>query len=155
MHLIRSDGSYELSDDKTRLDVAKVADWLATDAYWAIGRPHATTEAAIEGSDAYGVYAPDSTQAAFCRVVTDRATFGWLCDVYVDRAHRGRGIARWMVAALRDEYGATGMRRLLLATGDAHDVYAAVGFAPLAKPEMWMELSFTPQPDPPAARVQA
>jgi len=56
-----------------------------------------------------------------------------------------------MVTALRDEYKATGMRRLLLATGDAHEVYASVGFAPLAKPEIWMELAFTPQPEPPAA----
>jgi GNAT superfamily N-acetyltransferase len=76
--------------------------------------------------------------------VTDWATFAWLCDVYVDRAHRGKGIARWMVAALRDEYDATGMRRTLLATADAHGVYAAAGFAPLAKPAIWMEISFRP-----------
>jgi GNAT superfamily N-acetyltransferase len=150
MHVISDDGRYELSDDKDRLDVARAAEWLATDAYWAIGRPLAVTQAAIAASDAYGVYAQDGTQVAFCRVVTDRATFGWLCDVYVDRAHRGNGIGRWMVGALRDEYAATGMRRLLLATGDAHGVYAAVGFAPLAKPEMWMELAFTPQPEPSA-----
>jgi GNAT superfamily N-acetyltransferase len=155
MHVIHTDGSYHLSDDKARLDVARVADWLATDAYWAIGRPRATVEASIAASDAYGVYTPDDSQVAFCRVVTDRATFGWLCDVYVDRAHRGRGIARWMVAAVRDEYAATGMRRLILATGDAHDVYAAVGFTPLVKPEIWMELAFTPQPDPPSAHRPA
>ena len=138
---------YELSDDKARLDIAKVADWLATNAYWAIGRPLATTEAAIAASDAYGVYAPDGVQVAFCRVVTDRATFGWLCDVYVDRAHRGRGIGHWMVAAVRDECAAAGLRRLLLATNDAHGVYAEVGFTPLAKPERWMELEFAAQPD--------
>jgi GNAT superfamily N-acetyltransferase len=145
MHVISTHASYELSDDKARLDVATVADWLATDAYWAIGRPRATTEAAIAASDTYGVYDPDGEQVAFCRVVTDRATFGWLCDVYVDRAHRGRGIARWMVAAVRDEYAAAGIRRLLLATNDAHSVYAAVGFTPLLKPERWMELAFTEQ----------
>ena len=147
MHVISTHDVYELSDDKARLDVAKVADWLATDAYWAIGRPLVTTEAAIAASDAYGVYAPDGEQVAFCRVVTDRATFGWLCDVYVDRAHRGRRIGHWMVAAVCDEYAAAGLRRLLLATDDAHGVYAAVGFTPLAKPERWMELGFAAQPD--------
>jgi len=150
--VISTHESYELSDDKDRLEVAKVADWLATDAYWAIGRPRATVQASIAGSDAYGVYAADGEQVAFCRVVTDRATFGWLCDVYVDRAHRGSGIARWMVAAVRDEYAAIGVRRLLLATGDAHGVYAAVGFVPLVKPEMWMELAPTAQPEPPTTR---
>src|ERR1051326_1840139 len=104
MHLIRTDGAYELSDDKTRLDVDKVSTWLSTDAYWAIGRPRATIEASIAGSDAYGVDTPEGVQVAFCRMVTDRATFGWLCDVYVDRAHRGKGIGQWMVGALRDEY---------------------------------------------------
>jgi GNAT superfamily N-acetyltransferase len=143
VHVISTHDVYELSDDKSRLDVAKVADWLATDAYWALGRPLATTEAAIAASDVYGVYAPGGEQAAFCRVVTDRVTFGWLCDVYVDRAHRGNGIGHWMVAAVRDEYAALGLRRLILATNDAHGVYAAVGFTPMANPERWMELEFS------------
>jgi len=146
MQLSRPDG-YELDDDTARLDLDLVHTWLSTDAYWALGRPRPVLDAAVAGSDNYGIYTAEGTQAAFCRVVTDRATFGWLCDVYVDRAHRGRGLGRWMVAALRDHYTKPGFRRLLLATNDAHGVYAAVGFGPLLTPERWMELSFETVPE--------
>ncbi|HEY3869296.1 MAG TPA: GNAT family N-acetyltransferase [Actinocrinis sp.] len=141
MHLKRDDG-YEFSDDKTRLDLDAVSEWLSTDAYWALGRPRRKTEAAIAASEAYGVYAPDGSQAAFARMVTDHETFAWLCDVYVARPHRGAGLGKWMVAALRDEYQAMGLKRILLATNDAHGVYATAGFTPLAAPERWMELNF-------------
>jgi GNAT superfamily N-acetyltransferase len=149
MHLKRDDG-YELSDDKSRIDVDLVGEWLATDAYWALGRPRRKTAAAIEASESYGIYAPDGSQAAFARMVTDRETFAWLCDVYVARPHRGRGLGTWMVGALRDEYQAMGLRRILLATNDAHGVYATAGFTPLAAPERWMELEFN-RPGPAAA----
>jgi GNAT superfamily N-acetyltransferase len=149
MHLKRDDG-YELSDDKARLDVDRVSEWLSTDAYWALGRPRGKTEASIAASDAYGIYAPDGSQAAFARMVTDRETFAWLCDVYVARPHRGVGLGKWLVAALRDEYQVMGIRRILLATNDAHGVYATAGFTPLAAPERWMELSFE-RPDPASA----
>lgn len=140
--LISRDDGYELSDDPGRLDVDRVHRWLATDAYWALGRPRDVLERAIDGSTAYGVYRPtDGAQVAFARVITDGATFAWLCDVYVDPAHRGRGLARWMVGAVRDELLARGVRRILLATWDAHGVYAALGFAPLAEPAHWMELT--------------
>jgi GNAT superfamily N-acetyltransferase len=146
MQLTRPDG-YQLDDDKSRLDVDRVHLWLSTDAYWAVGRTRATLDAAIAHSDTYGVYAADGTQTAVCRVVTDYATFGWLCDVYVDRDHRARGLGRWMVTAVHERYAAIdGFRRLLLATNDAHGVYAAVGFVPLLKPERWMESNFNPVP---------
>jgi GNAT superfamily N-acetyltransferase len=139
MRLERTDG-FVISDDKTLLDVDRVHTWLSTDAYWATGRGRRTVEESIAGSDAYGVYGPDGAQVAFCRVVTDRATFGYLCDVYVDRAHRGTGIGKWMVAAVRDVYAPLGMRRLLLATLDAHGLYSGAGFVPLRDPGLWMEL---------------
>lgn len=149
MHLKRDDG-YELSDDKSRLDLALVSEWLSTDAYWALGRPRRKTEAAVAASEAYGIYAPDGSQAAFARMVTDYETFAWLCDVYVARPHRGVGLGKWMVAGLRDEYRAMGIRRILLATNDAHGVYATAGFTPLAAPERWMELEFE-RPKPASA----
>jgi GNAT superfamily N-acetyltransferase len=79
-------------------------------------------------------------QVAFARVVTDSVTFAWLCDVYVDRAERGRGLGTWMVGAIRDELSTRGVRRILLATADAHGVYAKLGFTPLAELDWWMEL---------------
>jgi GNAT superfamily N-acetyltransferase len=72
--------------------------------------------------------------------VTDRATFAWICDVYVDHAARGRGLATWLVGATCDHLRGLGVRRLLLATADAHGVYAKLGFEPLARPDIWMAL---------------
>lgn len=81
-------------------------------------------------------------QVAYARVITDRATFAWLCDVYVDPAVRGKGIGTALVTAVRDDVRAYGVRRVLLATHDAHEVYAPIGFRPLERPDQWMALIF-------------
>lgn len=134
---------YELSDDPDRVDVGRVHHWLSTDAYWAIGRPREKQESAIRGSLNFGVYEVGSgEQVAYARVVTDRTTFAWLCDVYVDRSARGKGLGTALVAAVREHLRPYGLRRILLATHDAHGVYAKLGFAPLAKPDQWMALVF-------------
>lgn len=134
---------YELSTDPARLDPARVHQWLSTDAYWALGRPREKQDRAIAGSLNFGVYDTVSgEQVAYARVVTDRATFAWLCDVYVDRSVRGKGIGTAMVAAVREHLRSFGLRRIMLATHDAHGVYAKLGFAPLERPEQWMALSF-------------
>lgn len=133
---------YEISTDPARLDRALVHRWLATDAYWALGRSREQQDTAIDNSLNFGVYAPDpgGRQVAYARVVTDRATFAWLCDVYVARGARGAGVGSGLVAAVRDHLAPYGLRRILLATGDAHGVYAKFGFAPLADPSQWMAL---------------
>ncbi|MFE7766733.1 GNAT family N-acetyltransferase [Streptomyces sp. NPDC057438] len=134
-------GGYEMSDDPARLDVARIHHWLSTDAYWALGRPREKLESAIRGSLNFGVYEEGSgQQVAYARVVTDRATFAWLCDVYVDPSVRGKGLGTAMVAAVRDHLRPYGLRRVLLATHDAHGVYAKLGFEPLAEPDRWMAL---------------
>jgi GNAT superfamily N-acetyltransferase len=138
--IARADG-YEISIDPARLDLDLVHRWLSTDAYWALGRPHEVVVRAAETSLLFGVYARDGTQVAVARAVTDSATFAWLCDVYVARAERGRGLGSWLVGVARDELRARGVRRILLATADAHGLYAEHGFAPLAQPERWMELT--------------
>ncbi|MFC9894461.1 GNAT family N-acetyltransferase [Nocardia sp. NPDC127579] len=132
---------YELSTDATRLDVDRVHEWLSTDAYWAMGRPRANQDAAIAGSLNFGVYDSISgAQVAYARVVTDLATFAWLCDVYVDRSVRGKGFGTALVTGIRAHLARHGVRRVLLATADAHDVYAKVGFHPLETPDEWMIL---------------
>ncbi|MFJ8579155.1 GNAT family N-acetyltransferase [Micromonospora sp. NPDC093277] len=137
--LTRPDG-YQISTDPTRLDLDRVHRWLATDAYWAIGRERDIVEHAFAGSIGFGVYRPgDGQQVAVARVVTDRATFAWLCDVYVDRAERGRGLGSWLAGAVRDHLAELGVRRIVLATLDAHEVYAKVGFSPV-EPDRWMQL---------------
>ncbi|MFJ7333514.1 GNAT family N-acetyltransferase [Streptomyces sp. NPDC101110] len=134
---------YEISTDPSRVDRERVHHWLSTDAYWALGRPRETQERAIEGSLNFGVFDTVSgEQVAYARVITDRATFGWLCDVYVDRSVRGKGVGSALVAAVREELRSSGVRRVLLATHDAHGVYERYGFAPLERPEQWMALIF-------------
>ncbi|GHC83214.1 GNAT family N-acetyltransferase [Streptomyces violaceochromogenes] len=136
---------YEISTDPARVDRGRVHHWLSTDAYWALGRPREKQDRAIEGSLNFGVYETVSgEQIAYARVITDRATFGWLCDVYVDPSVRGKGIGGALVAAVRDELRSHGVRRVLLATHDAHEVYARHGFAALERPGDWMALVFGP-----------
>ncbi|MEU1574537.1 GNAT family N-acetyltransferase [Streptomyces collinus] len=136
---------YEISTDPARVDRERVHHWLSTDAYWALGRPREKQDRAIEGSLNFGVYETVSgEQVAYARVITDRATFGWLCDVYVDPSVRGKGVGGALVAAVRDELRSYGVRRVLLATHDAHKVYARHGFAALERPEEWMALVFGP-----------
>ncbi|NML53512.1 GNAT family N-acetyltransferase [Streptomyces sp. R302] len=134
-------GRYEISADPARLDAARVHHWISTDTYWGVGRPREKQDAAIAGSLNFGAYHRDTGEiAAYARVVTDRATFAWLCDVYVDRPARGTGLGTALVAAALDHMEAYGLRRTLLSTADAHGVYAKLGFTPLENPDKWMAL---------------
>ncbi|WP_055587510.1 GNAT family N-acetyltransferase [Streptacidiphilus griseoplanus] len=131
---------YGIDTDPARIDRVLVHRWLSTDAYWALGRSPETMDRAVDASLNFGAYDGSGTQCGYARVVTDLATFAWLCDVYVDRAHRGRGLGQALAAAVRDHLAPYGLRRVLLATGDAHGVYERVGFRPLADPQRWMVL---------------
>ncbi|MGV9883722.1 GNAT family N-acetyltransferase [Streptomyces sp. NPDC003006] len=134
-------GAYEISADPARIDAARVHRWLSTDAYWALGRARAKQDAAIAGSLNFGAYEGSSgEQVAYARVVTDLATFAWLCDVYVSQAARGKGLGTALVDAVRTHLEPFGLRRVLLATADAHGVYEKVGFKTLETPEKWMAL---------------
>ncbi|MET7640473.1 GNAT family N-acetyltransferase [Streptomyces sp. NPDC005438] len=138
-HLPEADLDYEISTDPDRLDVDRVHHWLSTDAYWALGRDRERQRAAMDASLNFGLYATDSgEQLAYARVVTDLATFAYLCDVYVDRAHRGRGLGGALVRAVTERLEPHGLRRMLLATEDAHQLYARYGFEPLNAPGTWM-----------------
>jgi len=130
---------YEISTDPARLDVELVHRWLSQDAYWALGRPRDKHDRAIANSLNFGAYdSASGAQVGFARVVTDQATFAWLCDVYVDPAVRGKGLGTALATAARDYLAPSGLRRIMLATADAHEVYAKVGFTPLADQAKWM-----------------
>jgi GNAT superfamily N-acetyltransferase len=134
---------YEISADTARVDIDRVHHWLSTDAYWAIGRSREKQLRAITGSLNFGAYdSASGEQVAYARIITDHATFAWLCDVYVDPSVRGKGLGTALVAAVRDHLEPLGLRRLLLATHDAHGVYAKLGFEPLERPDQWMALMF-------------
>jgi GNAT superfamily N-acetyltransferase len=139
MLIKRSDG-FEIDNARERLDRARVHEWLSTDAYWAVGRDADRTARAIDNSECFGVYGPDGTQVAFARAVTDHATFAWICDVYVAREHRGLGLGTWLAQSIHAHLLEAGLPRLVLATADAHGVYAKAGFVPLARPTRWMEV---------------
>ncbi|WP_431781408.1 GNAT family N-acetyltransferase [Streptomyces chumphonensis] len=130
---------YELSTDPDRLDLDRVHHWLSTDAYWALGRGREKQERAVAGSLNFGVYARSGgEQVAYARVVTDHATFAWLCDVYVARSVRGAGIGTALVEGVCAELEPSGLRRVLLATADAHGLYAKSGFRPMPEPDQYM-----------------
>lgn len=133
----REDG-FEISTDAARLDVDAVHNWLSNESYWARGRAFDVVERSIVNSLNFGVYDAGGTQVGFARVVTDSATFGWLCDVYIDKSQRGHGLGSWMVTVIRDHLAALGLKRVILATADAHEVYAKVGFKPLDEPARYM-----------------
>ncbi|WP_030302974.1 GNAT family N-acetyltransferase [Streptomyces katrae] len=132
---------YEISTDPTRLDPALIHQWLSQDSYWAVGRSREKQDMALASSFNFGVYdSVSGAQVGYARVVTDSATFAWLCDVYIARDARGKGLGTALATAVRDRLSPYGLRRIVLATADAHAVYAKVGFASLEKPEKWMTL---------------
>jgi GNAT superfamily N-acetyltransferase len=130
---------YTVSDDTARIDMGFVHTWLSTRSYWARGRPRAVTEAAVSRSVNLGLYDRAGDPAGYCRWVTDGATFAWLCDVFVDEAHRGNGLGKFLVATAT-EHAEVRDLRLLLGTKDAHELYRRFGFTELAAPERYMEV---------------
>ncbi len=129
--------TFELSDDRDRLDIDRIHGWLAS-SYWSPGIERKLVERAIAGSHPIGAYR-DGVQLGFARAITDRATFAWIADVFVDDGARGQGIGRAMVGWFVDHPDLAGIRRIGLVTADAHGVYAKLGFQPLLRPERYME----------------
>ena len=130
---------YTISTDKSRLDVAMIHRYLSEESYWAKDIPRDLVERAIENSICFGAYDADQ-QVGFARVVTDRAAFAYIGDVFVLDSHRGRGVAKQLMQAIRDHPDLQRLRRWHLLTRDAHALYRQFGFQDLAKPEMHMEI---------------
>ena len=128
-----------ISDDPALLDRAFVHRFLSERSYWAQGVPREIVDRALEHSLCLGVYR-GGQQIGFARAVTDFATFAWLADVFVVEDNRGNGVGKKVVAAVLAHPRLQGLRRFLLGTRDAHDLYARFGFKPLAYPERFMEI---------------
>jgi GNAT superfamily N-acetyltransferase len=131
-------GDYEVSTARDRIDLAVVHGFLAA-SYWAHDIPVDIVRRALAGSLNFGLYRADA-QVGLARFVTDHATFGYLADVFVLPPHRSQGLATWMVGAALTHPVVQGLRRVMLATRDQHALYARIGFAPLARPERFMEI---------------
>ena len=134
-----------ISDDPARFDADAMHDFLEVEGYWAQGRTRDQTSVGAANSVVLGVYGPDGAMVGGARVVTDRASFGWLTDVYVLAEHRGLGLGRAVVAAACEHPSVAGIKRLLLRTADAHELYRSLGFTEPPAPERWMELRPEPR----------
>jgi GNAT superfamily N-acetyltransferase len=132
----RRDG-YLVSTDRSRLDLEVIHGYLSS-SYWAAGVPEEVVRRSIEDSLCFGVYRGEE-QVGFARVITDRATFAYLADVFVLEGHRGRGLGRWLVEVVLSHPELRGLRRWMLATRDAHELYRRYGFAELGRPGIFME----------------
>jgi GNAT superfamily N-acetyltransferase len=127
---------YSLSDDPARLDLDAIHGFLSR-SYWSPDIPRETVARAIENSLCFGVYLGE-TQVGFARLVTDRATFAYLADVFVLEEHRGRGLSRALMELVMSHPEVQGLRRWLLATRDAHGLYRKFGFVDLANPAVFL-----------------
>lgn len=130
---------FRLTSDPGAMDPDAVHAYLSR-SYWARDIPKALVERSMRGSLCFGIFHADR-QVAFARVVTDRATFAWLCDVYVLEEVRGRGFGKWLMEAVVAHPDLQGLRRFVLGTRDAHGLYARFGFKPLARPDIFLEIN--------------
>lgn len=138
----RRDG-FTITTDPQAFDIDAIHEFLSEKAYWCLGIPRPVLEKAIERSLCFGLL-EGPRQVGFARVVTDRATFAWLCDVYVIESHRGRGLGDWLIASLLEHPDLRSLRRMVLATRDAHALYRRNGFEVLPMPERWMAIIAKP-----------
>jgi len=143
---------YVVSSDTTHVDRDLVYRFLRDEAYWSLGLPRDVFDRGLEHSLCFSAFDGDPArggkQAGFARVVTDRATFAWLCDVFVVPAHRGRGVSKRLLDAVMAHPDLERVRNFLLATRDAHGLYARYGFTPLAEPARWLALRRHYRPEP-------
>ena len=133
------DARFRFSDDPDDIDRERVHHWLSEQAYWALGRARDVQDAAIDASRNFAVIdTATGAQVAYARVVTDGVTFAWLCDVFVDPEVRGECVGIGLIEGVVTALEPLGLRRILLATADAHGLYEKFGFAALVQPERWM-----------------
>jgi GNAT superfamily N-acetyltransferase len=133
-------GDWEVSDSPARIDVARVHAWLSVESYWSQGIALATFERAIGSSLVFGLYRRGH-QAGFARVVTDRATFAYLCDVWIEATARGEGLGTWLLECVFAHPDLRGLRRFCLITRDAQRLYAKFGFVAMPDPSRYMEIN--------------
>lgn len=131
-------GDYTVSSDPARIDLAVVHGYLSR-SYWAPGIPIEVVQRSMAHSLCFGLY-QGHAQVGFARVVTDQATFAYIADVFVLEAHRGKGLAKWLVRIILDDHRLQGLRRFLLATRDAHALYRRFGFTEPARPASFLEI---------------
>jgi GNAT superfamily N-acetyltransferase len=127
-----------VTTDPARMDVDAIHAYLAR-AYWCVGIPRETVERALHHSLCFGLF-DGAAQVGFARLVTDHVTFAYLCDVYVLESHRGRGLGKWLIECVMAHPCMSGLRRIMLVTNDAHELYRRFGFVEATDPQKLMEI---------------
>ena len=131
--------NFIISTDKSKLDIPYIHQFLSNESYWAAGIPYDIVEKSIENSLCFGIY-DGRKQIGFARIITDEATFGYLADVFVDVAYRGKGLGKWLMEIIMKLPFISLLRGFMLATKDAHTLYEQYGFTSLSNPERFMRL---------------
>ena len=151
MHVIMNDDAFlkkgfKISTDKSLIDFEVVYKYLNGDSYWAKGIQAEKLRKAVENSMCFGVYDRENNQVGFARVITDQATFAYICDLFILPGFRGLGLSKWLVQSILGHPELQGLRRWSLATADAHGLYNQFGFTQITRPEVWMEIFSPYQP---------
>jgi N-acetylglutamate synthase-like GNAT family acetyltransferase len=131
-------GGFTISTEKEKMDIDLIHSFLNR-TYWAEGISKEIIRRSIEGSLCFGVFENDK-QVGFARMVTDKATFAYLADVFIIEEYRGRGLSKWLMEVMMSHPDLQGLRRMILATKDAHGLYKQFGFTPLINVDRWMHI---------------
>lgn len=129
---------YSITTDKTKMDLHVIHSFL-THSYWAEGISTSTVQRSIDGSLCFGVFV-NNKQIGFARMITDEATFAYLADVFILEEYRGRGLSKWLMEVIMSYPALQGLRRMMLATRDAHGLYKQFGFVPITNADRWMQI---------------
>ncbi len=131
---------YTITTDASRMDAPRIHRYLSEESYWAKGVPLEVVERSIENSLCFAVLDVTGNIAGFARVITDKATFAYLADVFILEEHRGQGLSKRLVETIVSHPELQNLRRWMLATRDAHVLYSRyASFQPIASPDLWME----------------
>lgn len=129
---------YRVSSEREEMNFDVIHNYISR-TYWAEGIPKETLKKALDNSLCFGVFSSKGELVGFARMVTDQATFAYLADVFIDEAHRGKGLSKWLMQEVHDHPSLQGLRRILLATRDAHSLYQQFGYTPLSSPATFMQ----------------
>jgi GNAT superfamily N-acetyltransferase len=140
MHIINeSRGEFLISTDVSKLDKKAIHNYLSNESYWSKNIPYEKVEAAILNSLNFGVYAGER-QIGYARIVTDYTIVAYLGDVFIIEEYRGKGLAKWLMEVIMNHKDLQGLRRWILLTRDAHELYKKYGWKEIASADRWMEI---------------
>ena len=143
MAIERKRDGFLISSDKDLLQLDRVHRFLSQEGYWCLDVPRVIVENAAAASLCYGLYSistVETVQIGYARIVSDFATFAWLCDVYIEKEYRGHGLSKWLIEIIMADPQLENLRRICLATKDAHSLYTKFGFEVTKTPGNWMEI---------------